>query len=59
MASGFRRAMERMERGRQWREVFRSIAKLIGVHWAARDAVETYRTIRDRHGNGVTGAVLH
>lgn len=56
---GFRRAMERMERGRQWREVFRSIAKLIGVHWAARDAVETYRTIRDRHGNGVTGAVLH
>jgi hypothetical protein len=48
-----------MERGQQWREVFRSIAKLTGLHPVAKDAVEGIRSIRDRGANGLTGTALH
>ena len=56
---GLRASLERMERGRQWREVFRSIAKLTGLHPVAKDAVDGLRSIRDRRGSRLTGTTLH
>jgi hypothetical protein len=55
---GLREALERMERGRRWRNVFRSLAELTGMQAAARDAVETYRSIRDRF-SGANRTTLH
>jgi hypothetical protein len=47
---GLREALERMERGRRWREIFRSMAELAGVHPVAKTAVQKYRSIRDSRG---------
>ena len=56
---GLRESLERMDRGRQWREVFRSLSKLTGIHSAAQSLVGTYRSLRDRQSRSITGTTLH